>query len=120
MWWWMIILLLGVVGVLYGIGAGAFTKTRAGIWFAGVGTAIVVISLFAVAGYNGTCYLPSNSFPQSSLTIANSSSSIYTLKTMSWVSIFIPLVLAYIAYVWRSMNRGGITHKDIDANAHQY
>ena len=120
MWWWMIILLLGVVGVLYGIGAGAFTKTRAGIWFAGVGTAIVVISLFAVAGYNGTCYLPSNSCPQSSLTIANSSSSVYTLKTMSWVSIFIPFVLAYIAYVWRSMNRGGITHKDIDANAHQY
>lgn len=120
MWWWMIILLLGVAGVLYGIGVGALTKTRAGIWFAGIGTAIVVISLFAVAGYNGTCYLPSNSCPQSSLTIANSSSSVYTLKTMSWVSIFIPFVLAYIAYVWRSMNRGGITHKDIDANAHQY
>ncbi len=120
MWWWAVAFVLGVVLVLAGIAIGAFTQKKSGIWFSGIGSALVVISLFAVAGYNGTCYLPSNTFPQSSLTIANSSSSLYTLKTMSWVSLFIPVVLLYIIYVWRQMNRGGITPKDVEDGTHQY
>ena len=120
MWWWAVAFVLGVVLVLGGIATGAFTSGRNGIWLSGIGTALVVISLFAVAGYNNTCYLPSNTFPQSSLTIAYSSSSLYSLSTMSWVRLFIPVVLIYIIYVWRQMNRGGITAKDVDENAHQY
>lgn len=120
MWWWGVIFASGVVLVLAGIIMGAFTSSCKGIWPAGVGTALVVIALFAVAGYNGTCYLPSNSCPQSSLTIANSSSSLYTLRTMSYVSIAVPFVLAYIIYVWRKMNIGGLTKKDIEGDSHQY
>lgn len=120
MWWWAVAFLLGVVLVLSGIATGAFTQKRGGIWLSGIGTVMVVISLFAVAGYNDTCYLPSLTHPQSSLTIANSSSSLYTLKTMSWVSLFIPVVLLYIIYVWRQMNRGGITPGDVKEGSHQY
>lgn len=120
MWGWGVAFLAGVVLVLCGIVAGAFTDRRGGIWLSGIGTAAVVVSLFAVAGYNGTCYLPSNTFPQSSLTLANSSSSLYTLKTMSWVSLFIPVVLLYIIYVWRKMNFGGLSHRDIKDGSHQY
>lgn len=120
MWGWLVIFLLGIVLVLCGIAAGAFTHSRAGIWMSGSGTILTVISLFAVAGYNDTCYLPSITHPQSSLTITNSSSSLYTLKTMSWVSLFIPVVILYIAYVWRKMNFGGLTAKDIKDGSHQY
>lgn len=120
MWGWLVVFLLGVLLVLCGIAAGAFTRSRKGIWMSGVGTVLVVMSLFAVAGYNGTCYLPSTTHPQSSLTLANSSSSLYTLRTMSWVSLFIPVVILYITYVWRKMNHGGITPKDIEDGAHQY
>lgn len=120
MWGWLVAFLLGVLLVLCGIAAGAFTRSRKGIWMSGIGTVLVVMSMFAVAGYNGTCYLPSNTHPQSSLTLANSSSSLYTLRTMSWVSLFIPVVVLYIAYVWRKMNHGGITPKDIEDGAHQY
>lgn len=120
MWWWGILFLLGVVAVLCGIATGAFTRSRAGIWWSGVGTVVVVICLFAIAGYNSTCYLPSNTFPQSSLTIANSSSTLYTLKVMSWVSLFIPVVLLYIIYVWRKMNSGGLKPEDISGDKHSY
>lgn len=120
MWGWGVAFVLGVVLVLCGIAAGAFTRSRAGIWFSGIGTVVVVVSLFAVAGFNGTCYLPSNTFPQSSLTLANSSSSLYTLKTMSWVSLFIPVVVLYIIYVWRKMNTGGLTPDDVAPGKHQY
>lgn len=120
MWWWAIALILGVVLALTGIAVGAFSSSRSGIWLSGIGSALVVISLFAVAGYNNTCYLPSNSFPQSSLTIANSSSSLYTLRTMAYVSIGVPFVIAYIAYVWRKMNFGGLTAKEVNEDSHQY
>lgn len=118
MWWWGILFLLGVVAVLWGIAAGAFTRSRAGIWPCGIGTIVVVVCLFAIAGYNSTCYLPSNTFPQSSLTIANSSSTCYTLKVMAWVSLFVPFVAAYIVWVWRKMNAGGLTPDDL--NGHSY
>ena len=120
MWWWCVALLIGVVGVLWGIFTGGFQGSRYAIWFSGIGTILVVVSLFAVAGYNSTCYLPSITHPQSSLTLANSSSSLYTLKTMTWVSFFLPVVILYIIYVWKKMNRGGITPADVAPEKHQY
>jgi len=103
--WTLVLLLLGVVGVLYGIYEGALTKGIKGIWFAGVGTVLVVLSLLFIAGVDGTVYYRSLCTPSSSLTIFNSSSSLFTLKAMSIVSLFIPVVLAYIWYVWRAMDR---------------
>lgn len=120
MWWWGLTFIVGVVLALAGIGVGAFTRSRGGIWLSGAGTILVVIALFAIAGYNGTCYLASNTFPQSSLTLANSSSSVYTLRTMAWVSIAVPFVVAYIAYVWYKMNRGGISSAEVEADYHNY
>ncbi|MGN0209952.1 MAG: cytochrome d ubiquinol oxidase subunit II, partial [Muribaculaceae bacterium] len=120
MWWWAVALVLGVVLALTGIAIGAFSQSRGGIWLSGIGSVLVVVALFAVAGYNNTCYLPSNTFPQSSLTIANSSSSLYTLRTMAYVSIGVPFVIAYIAYVWRKMNFGGLSAKEVSEDSHQY
>ena len=121
MWWLAVILLIAVVMVLYGIGVTFFCKTsRSGIWWSGIGTVLAVIVLFCLAGYNSTAYYPSLLDPQSSLTIANSSSSLFTLKVMSWVSISVPFVLAYIAYVWRKMNARPITESDLSKESHNY
>ena len=117
----LILFLLGVVGVLYGIIKSIFTKTfYKGIWFAGVGTVLVVLSLFLVVGYNQTAYYPSTADLQSSLTLANSCSSLFTLKTMAYVSILIPFVLAYIVYAWRSLNKKPITMDEIKKDDHTY
>lgn len=120
MWGWGVAFLAGVVLVLCGILMGAFTRSRRGIWPSGIGTALVIVALFAVAAFGGTSYLPSITHPQSSLTLANSSSSLYTLKAMSWVSLFIPVVLLYIIYVWRKMNAGGLAPSDVAPGKHQY
>lgn len=104
MWWCGVAFIVGTVLVLCGIaGVLVFKGFRHGSWFTGVGTVLVVMSLFWVLGYNSTVYYPSVSDPSSSLTIANSSSSEFTLTVMSYVSIAIPFVLAYIVYVWRSL-----------------
>lgn len=121
MWWVGITLLLGVVLVLYGVGRGALDRTwRSGIWYSGIGTVLVALTLFWVAGYNDTAYYPSLVDATSSLTIRNSSSSLFTLKVMSWVSVAIPFVLAYIAYVWYSMNRKPITPKSVKSPTESY
>lgn len=110
MWWCLPVLLIGVILVLYSIFAAAFGKiTGSAIWFCGIGTVLVVLVLFWLAGYNSTAYYPSLLDPQSSLSIANSSSSKFTLTVMSWVSILVPFVLAYIWYVWRKMNDTPLT-----------
>lgn len=117
----LFLFLLGVVGVLYGIIKSIFTKTfYKGIWFAGVGTVLVVLSLFLVVGYNQTAYYPSTADLQSSLTLANSCSSLFTLKTMAYVSVLIPFVLAYIVYAWRSLNKKPITMDEIKKDDHTY
>ncbi|MDR1561933.1 MAG: cytochrome d ubiquinol oxidase subunit II [Dysgonamonadaceae bacterium] len=103
--WTLATLLVGVLGVLYGIYKGALTKSLNGIWYAGIGTVLTVLSLLFIAGVDGTVYYRSLSTPSSSLTIFNSSSSHFTLTAMSIVSLFIPFVLAYIWYVWRKMDR---------------
>lgn len=106
LWWALVALLIGVVLVLYGLIRGSFdSRFTNGIWFTGIGTFLAVASLFWVAGYNDTAFLPSLTDEMSSLTIRNASSSEFTLKAMSWVSILIPFVLAYIIYVWRMMDR---------------
>ncbi len=120
MWWWGVAFLLGVVLALYGIGVTAFSKCRCGIWYSGIGVILVILSLFAIMGYNHTSYLPSTEQIESSLTLANSSSSLFTLKVMSWVSLLIPVVVIYIWVVWRKMNLGGLTPRDISTGKHQY
>lgn len=114
MWYLLIILIIGVALVLYGIIRTVRSKTYIkGIWPAGIGTVLTVLVLFLLAGWNGTAYYPSNIDLQSSLTIQNSSSSEFTLRTMFYVSLLIPFVLVYIAYVWRSLDRKQITKKEI-------
>lgn len=101
----LVAFLAGTVMVLFGVLRSALARhSTGGIWWSGLGTVLVVLSLFWVAGYNDTPYYPSLISPDSSLTIHNSSSSIFTLRVMSWVSIIIPFVLAYITYAWRSMD----------------
>ena len=98
--------LAGVALLLYGVVRTIVSKTYIrGIWPAGVGVVLVVLSLLLVAGYADTAYYPSNADLQCSLTIANSCSSEFTLRTMFYVSLLVPFVFAYIAYVWRVMDR---------------
>lgn len=114
MWWVLMVLLLGVVMVLFGIGKSLLNKEwKCGIWWAGTGTVLVVMSLFWVLGYNNTAYYPSKLDVQSSLTIRNSSSSHFTLTAMSYVSLLVPFVVAYIAWVWRKMDLTKLTDKEI-------
>ena len=113
-------LLVGVILVLSGIWMGGFTSSRKGIWSAGPGTVLVVMSVFFLAGFNGTAYYPSIADLQSSLTIANSCSSKFTLYVMSCVSLLIPFVLAYIVYAWRAMDRKMITPEEMKGKGIKY
>lgn len=105
--------LAGVVLVLYGIIRTVLSpRYSSGIWYSGAGTVIAVMALLWLAGFNNTPFLPSVTAPESSLSIYNSSSSEFTLKTMSYVSILIPFVVAYIWYVWRTIDKKKITPSD--------
>ncbi len=116
------LLLIGIILVLYGLIKTMFSKTmfKKGIWFAGIGTILAVLSLFLIAGYNNTAYYPSTFNLQSSLTIYNSSSSLFTLRVMSIVSLIIPFVLAYIFYAWRKMDKVSITKEEMQGDQHKY
>ena len=115
------VLLIGVVGVLFGIVKTIFSKTwRKGIWFAGAGTVLTVLALLLCAGWNNTAYYPSLADLQSSLTIQNSCSSPFTLKVMSYVSILVPFVLAYIFYAWRALDLHKINSKEMQEGGHTY
>ena len=116
----LVMFLAGVVGVLVAIWKGGFTKSRCGIWYGGIGTVLVVMTVFFLAGFNGTSYYPSVTDLQSSLTIRNSSSSQFTLQVMSIVSLLIPFVLAYIIYAWRQMDKKKITEDEIAQSEHKY
>ena len=114
MWPLAVVLLIGVVALLYGIIRTWLKADYArGIWPAGIGTVLVVLVLFLIAGWNATAYYPSNADLQSSLTIANSCSSLFTLKTMFYVSLLIPFVLAYIAYCWHAMDHTKLTVEEV-------
>ncbi len=110
------VFLVGVAAVLCGIVLGAKHSRRA-VWFSGAGSILAVLGLLLCAGWNDTCYYPSLSDPASSLTIADSSSSEFTLKAMGVVSLFIPVVVAYIWYVWRALTKP-ITVCDLDSDGH--
>ena len=121
MWWALVILLMGVVMVLFGIGKTLMKGDyKQGIWPAGIGTVLVVMTLFWVMGYNNTAYLPSLLDVQSSLTLRNSSSSEFTLTVMSVVSILVPFVLAYIAYCWYKMDHRKLTSDELDHTDEKY
>ncbi len=109
----LILFLAGVLAVLWGIISSLLKDQTGGIWWAGGGTILVVFSLMLIAGYNNTCYYPSNYDLQSSLNIVNSSSSAFTLKTMSYVSLAVPFVVAYICYAWRAINTKKITESEM-------
>ena len=117
----LLVFLVGVVAVLWGIirtlWKPAFDK---GILFAGAGTVLTVLALLLVAGYNNTAYYPSTHDLQSSLTLANSCSSQFTLKVMAYVSILVPFVLAYIFYAWRSIDNRKIDAKEMEEGGHAY
>lgn len=116
-----VLFLLGVAGVLGGI-VGCVLKPdfRKGIWWTGIGTVLAVLALLLLAGYNHTAYYPSVTDLQSSLTLSNSCSSEFTLKTMSVVSLLIPFVLAYIFYAWRSIDRKKIDAQEMQEDEHTY
>lgn len=115
------LLLLGIILVLCGI---VMTLCRGnfhrGIWFSGLGTVLTVLALLLTVGYNHTAYYPSTADLQSSLTLANSCSSHFTLTAMSWVSLIIPFVLAYIIYAWRMIDKKSLTKQELSQEEHKY
>lgn len=115
------VFVLGVVLVLYGVVRTLVSQRFVrGIWTAGAGTVLAVLSLFLLAGYNDTAFYPSTADLQSSLTLRNSCSSEFTLRTMAWVSLFIPFVLAYIAYAWHAVDRRSLTRGELKNDEHSY
>ncbi len=115
-----VLLLVGVVGVLWGIGISIFKTSSRGVWFAGAGTVLVVWMLFLMAGFNNTAFYPSNFDLQSSLTIETASSSHFTLTVMSYVSLIVPFVIAYIWWFWRVMNDKKIDAEELSNESHSY
>ena len=110
-------LLVGAVLLVVGVALTAWRKNfKRGIWLAAPGTVMAVMAIFMIAGYNNTAYYPSINDLQSSLTLANSCSSEFTLRTMSIVSLIIPFVVAYIAYFWRQMDRKSLTTEELNTS----
>ena len=120
MWYLLVLFLIGVVLVLYAIGKTIVSKDYiSGIWPAGIGVVLVVLPLLLCSAWNNTAYYPSTADLQSSLTIVNSCSSEFTLRTMFYVSLLVPFVLAYIVYAWRAIDKKKLDKQDI-SNDHAY
>lgn len=116
-----IILLIGVIGVLWGtVKTILKPEYRCGIWISGAGTIMTVFAIFLVAGFNNTAFYPSLSDIQSSLTIRNASSSHYTLTAMSYISLLVPFVIAYIWHSWKSINKERISIDELKETEHKY
>ena len=107
------LLVVGLLSVIYGVAAARFLGKKSGIWFGGLGTVLIGLALFALAGYNHTAFYPSTADLQSSLTIYKASSSKYTLVAMTYVALAVPFVLAYIACVWRQMDSRKLTADEL-------
>lgn len=115
-----VVFLVGVLCVLWGIIRTVWKpEFKKGIWFAGIGTVLTVLAILLLAGFNNTAYYPSYDL-QSSLTLANSCSSEFTLKTMAVVSLLVPFVLAYIFYAWRAIDLHKITKEEMNGGGHTY
>ena len=120
MWYLLVTLLIGVVLVLYGIGRTITSpKYISGIWPTGIGTVLAVLALLLTSAWNHTAYYPSTADLQSSLTMVNSCSSEFTLRTMFYVSLLVPFVLAYIVYAWRAIDKKKLTKEEIKTE-HSY
>jgi len=113
---WMILApVLAFAGGLLALGAS---------WTRRAGTAFV-LSCVGVAGVVFTAGLalfpfimPSSSDPRSSLTIYDAVSSHRSLQIMFWVVLlFLPIVIAYTAWVYRVM-RGTVTEKTVRESGH--
>ena len=114
MWYLLVLLLIGVVLVLFGIGKTIMSKEYVGgIWPAGIGTVLVVLALLLTSAWNGTAYYPSTADLQSSLTLQNSCSSEFTLRTMFYVSLLVPFVLAYIVYCWYAIDKKKLDKEEL-------
>ena len=121
MWYLLVLLLIGIILVLFGIGKTIFSKGyNGGIWPAGIGTVLTVLALLLSCAWNHTAYYPSTADLQSSLTLANSCSSEFTLRTMFYVSLLVPFVLAYIIYAWRAIDKKKITKEELQGDDHAY
>ena len=121
MWYLLVLLLIGVILVLFGIGKTIFSKGyNGGIWPAGIGTVLTVLALLLSCAWNHTAYYPSTADLQSSLTLVNSCSSEFTLRTMFYVSLLVPFVLAYIIYAWRAIDKKKITKEELKSDDHAY
>ncbi|MCF8295137.1 MAG: cytochrome d ubiquinol oxidase subunit II [Bacteroidales bacterium] len=116
----LVLLLAGVLSVLWGIFTSIISDSIKGIWFSGAGTVVVVLMLFLMAGFNHTAFYPSTFNLQDSLTIENASSSKFTLTAMSYVSLMVPFVLAYIWYAWKSINNKKISLSEMESDEHVY
>ena len=117
MWYLLALLLVGVVLVLYGIIRTIVSRSYiGGIWPAGIGTVFTVLALLLCAGWNNTAYYPANADLHSSLTIANSCSSYFTLNTRAIVSLLIPFVLAYIVYAWWSIDKKKLDKHELETD----
>jgi cytochrome d ubiquinol oxidase subunit II len=120
MWPLLLIFVIGVALVLFGIGKTVLSRDYVkGIWPAGIGTVLTVLPLLLCSAWNHTAYYPSTADLQSSLTIANSCSSEFTLRTMFYVSFLVPFVLAYIVYCWRKIDAKKLDRQEIQTD-HAY
>ena len=112
--------LIGVIGVLAGIVVALFAQRNWGFWLAAPGAVLTVMALLLLAGWNGTCYYPSLADTASSLHIGNSCSGEFTLRTMFYVSLIIPFVVAYIAWAWHTMDKKAITKEELTQTEDKY
>jgi cytochrome d ubiquinol oxidase subunit II len=120
LWPLTILFLAGVILVLFAIGKTIVSKEYiGGIWPAGIGVVLVVLPLLLMSAWNNTAYYPSTADLQSSLTLANSCSSEFTLRTMFYVSLLVPFVLAYIVYAWRAIDKKKLDKQEL-TNDHIY
>ena len=116
----LVMLLVGVGLVLASIALGIFKGTRKAVWVFAPGVVLTVMALLFLIGFNGTAYYPSSSDLQSSLTLANSCSSEFTLRTMFYVSLALPFVIAYMAYAWASIEKKAITSSELSSSEDKY
>ncbi len=116
----LVLFVAGVASLLWGIFVTLFRGSRKGIWFTGIGTILAAFTLFIIAGFNDTAFYPSVYDLKSSLTVRNASSSLFTLKTMMYVSFLVPFIIAYIWYAWKSINVERISKEELTSEGHVY